>query len=81
MAEFCLKCLNKINEKDEPESKYIISKEPYLCEECGEWKRVVVMERKAYYIYIFRFILFPLYILWRVIIIPYTIYKYRKNIK
>ena len=46
MAEFCIGCFNKINETNEPEGKYIMSKEPSLCEECGEWKTVVIVEKK-----------------------------------
>ena len=45
MAEFCLDCLNKLNGRNDPKSKYIISRDLDLCEGCGEWKHVVVMER------------------------------------
>lgn len=78
MAEFCFKCFNKIHQTNKPGSKYIFSKDTYLCEECGEWKRVVVMEKKGYYLHKLRFILLPLYILWKIIIVPYTIYHYCK---
>ena len=81
MAEFCFDCFNKIHETNKPESKYIFSKTPYLCEECGEWKRVVIIEKKEYYLYKFRLILLPLYILWRIIIVPYTVYDYTKKRK
>ena len=50
MAEFCLECWNKINETNDSESKYVISKDLDLCEECGEWKNVIVAERKNYYL-------------------------------
>lgn len=67
MAEFCLECLNKINETNDKASKYIISKDLDLCEGCGQWKNVVVMERKYYYLYKFRFFVFP-----------YWLYRYLK---
>ncbi len=77
MAEFCFNCFNKVNEINEPESKYILSEDLCLCEECGQYKRVV-MEKKAYYLYRFRFLTVPFYIIWRIIIVPYTIYHYCK---
>ena len=48
MAEFCLDCWNKINHRDDPASRYIISDELDLCEECGEIKHVIVRERYWY---------------------------------
>ena len=59
MAEFCLECFNKINETTDDESKYIMSDYLDLCEECGEWKRVVVCPRRTYHLHKFRFILYP----------------------
>ena len=50
MAEFCLDCWNEINGTSDPAKKYILSKELDLCEECGEWKNVIIIERKYYYI-------------------------------
>jgi len=44
MAEFCLDCWNKINEIESSERKYILSQELDLCEECSEWKHVVITE-------------------------------------
>lgn len=49
MAEFCLDCWNKINEANDSKRKYIISKDLDLCEECGEWKNVIIAERRGYY--------------------------------
>jgi len=48
MAEFCLQCLNRINKTNDPESKYIISKDLELCEGCGKMRHIVVAERNAY---------------------------------
>lgn len=85
MAEYCLNCWNSINNTNDSEQKYIFSDEPDLCEGCGEWKKVIVMDRKYYYQYKFRFIIFPfkmiykiIYLLWRIVILPYLIYKYKK---
>ena len=46
MAEFCLKCWNKIYKTNDNESKFVLSKELDFCEGCGEWKHVIVRERK-----------------------------------
>ena len=47
MAEFCLDCLNKTCGTKFCERDSILSDELDLCEECGEWKRVVVVKRKG----------------------------------
>lgn len=60
MAEFCLDCWNRINETDDPSEKYHISKDLDLCEGCGEWKNVIVIEKMHYYHNWLRRILFPL---------------------
>ena len=86
MAEFCLECLNRINETQDSPKKYIFSKELDLCEGCGEWKRVVIVERKYYYLRKLRYFILPfkiiywtLYCLWRLLILPYLIYTNRKR--
>ena len=45
MAEFCLDCWNRINETNDSPRRYILSREPDLCEGCGECKRVIFVER------------------------------------
>ena len=45
MAEFCLECWNKINEKNDEKWRYVLSREIEMCEECGELRRVIVVER------------------------------------
>ena len=60
MAEFCLNCWNRINKTEDNEKKYIISKDLDLCEGCGEWKSVIIMERKEFYMYKFRYFIFPI---------------------
>ncbi len=86
MAEICLQCWNKINGTNDPPSKYIISKDLELCEECGKLTHVIIVERKYYYLHKFRFIIFPfkivyviLLVLCRIITSPYLIYKYKKT--
>ena len=82
MAEFCLKCWNEINKTDDPASKYILSKELDLCEGCGKRTHVIVAQRKNYYRHKLRFVILPfkivykiLYIVWRILILPYIIYE------
>ena len=81
MAEFCLDCFNKINKSNDGEEKFVLSKDLDLCEGCGQWKHVVIMERRAYYMHKFRYFILPfkvLYFLWRVLLIPYVIFKRSK---
>ncbi len=79
MAEFCLECMNKIEGTCEDSKKYILSEELNLCEECGEYKHTVVCEKKYHYLYKFRFIVIPCYIIWRIITLPYFLYKHKKD--
>jgi len=44
MAEICLECWNKISETQESKWRYILSWDEELCEECGQYKRVIVAE-------------------------------------
>ena len=79
MAEICLDCLNKLNDCDDSPRKYIFSDELEFCEECGEYKRVIVVERKIYYYRKFKFILLPIQVIGRILLLPYLIYQRRKN--
>ena len=45
MAEFCLDCWNKINEIHDCKWRYTFSQDKDLCEECGQYRRVIVSER------------------------------------
>lgn len=60
MAEFCVQCWNRINGTDDPPSKFIISKDLQLCEGCGEFKNIVIMERLCDHTDKFQLIAFPL---------------------
>ena len=53
MAEFCLECLNKFMESTATEREFVLSRDLDLCEECGEWKRVVVRRRYIPALYTF----------------------------
>ena len=48
MSEICPECLDKIMKTDDTAKKYIISKDLDLCEECGEYKPVVIRMKKRY---------------------------------
>ena len=67
MAEFCLDCWNRLNNTDDSKNKYILSKELDLCEGCGEWKHVIIIERRAYYMRIIRLFLIPVLIVYYII--------------
>ena len=45
MAEICLDCWNKLNGKKDSKWRYVISWDKDLCEECGQYKRVIVRAR------------------------------------
>ena len=46
MSKFCLDCWNKIMGTKDRKEKYILSREPDFCEECQQWKPVIVRARK-----------------------------------
>lgn len=48
MAEFCLACWNKIMDTNDPPKKFILSRNLDLCEECGEWKPVIIRVKRRY---------------------------------
>ena len=45
MAEFCLDCWNKLNQKKLTERDVVLSRDYDLCEGCGEFCRVVEGKR------------------------------------
>jgi|GEM_PF-5285475 len=45
MAEFCLDCLNRMDDSNEPPEAYVLSRKLERCEECGEMKRIVICGR------------------------------------
>lgn len=50
MAEICLDCWNELTGKKYTRRKYILSNNLDLCENCGEYKHVIVVTRKSYYL-------------------------------
>ena len=46
MAEFCVDCWNKIMDTSDPKKKFILSRELDLCEECGNYRQVIVAIKK-----------------------------------
>ena len=45
MAEFCLECWNQINETHDSKWRYVLTRDLEQCEECGRYRRVIVVER------------------------------------
>ena len=89
MANFCLKCWNEMNGTDCSPRKYRMFEELELCEGCGKWTNVVLGERGYSYGNKLKFLLVPfraagavLYVLWRILLLPYLICRqYRKKKK
>lgn len=67
MAEFCLKCRNKINKTADNKRKYVLPKDLELCECLGKLKHVIIMERKIYYICKFKYIVTPIRIIYNIL--------------
>ena len=63
MSEICLDCWNKKSNKKHSPKEFIISKELDLCEECGEYKPVIIAFREPFYIRIFFIFFLPFKIL------------------
>lgn len=47
MAETCLDCFNKTFGTNHTEKEVVMSDCLELCEDCGEWKRVVICEKSG----------------------------------
>ena len=48
MAEFCTDCWNKLMETNDPKKKFVLSRKPDFCEECRQWKPVIIRVKKRY---------------------------------
>lgn len=86
MSEICFDCWKEISSQKESRYKYIISKELYLCEECGKMQHVIIMARKAYDLHKFRYFILPFKLILAMLIalcmipfLPYLIYKQIKE--
>lgn len=69
-----------MNNRNDPLSKYIISKDLQLCESCGRMTNVIIVERKYYYLHILKFIIYPFKIFFSILciilIIPFLPIKF-----
>lgn len=50
MAECCVECWNKIMNTNDSPKKFVVSRELDLCEECGQWKPVIIRLKRKYII-------------------------------
>ncbi len=75
MAMYCLDCIHKICGRTYDAKEMIFAKSLYLCEGCGKLKRVVLMTKRAYRQRNLRLFALPFYLLWRLLILPYSIVK------
>ena len=48
MSEICVDCWNKVTENNYRKKKFIVSRQPELCEECGQWKPVIIRYKGRY---------------------------------
>ena len=48
MSELCLDCYNKIMKTHDPRRKFIFSLHRDLCEECGQYKQVIIRVKWRY---------------------------------
>ena len=79
MAEFCLKCLNRIDGTSTRPEDVVLSKDLNLCEGCGKYKHTVICKKNYQWPLRFELVFFPFYLIWQILILPYTIYKYFKR--
>lgn len=78
MAFYCLDCINNLCTRNYDAKQVIFAKSLYICEGCGKYKTVVLMTKRQYWhrkLRILRIITLPIYVLWRLLILPYLIYK------
>lgn len=66
MAEFCLNCWNKMNGRSDSSNKYFLSKDLELCEGCGKWTHVIIMERTYCDQYTAKLISLPFKLVWAI---------------
>lgn len=55
MAEFCIDCINEMNESNYAEKDVRLSESTDLCEGCGEYKHVVIAlkEKRTFFDFLF----------------------------
>ena len=76
MAEFCFDCWKKLFDENAQKEKYIISEYEFLCEGCGEYKPIIITEKKAYYVRILKKLFFPATLIFIIISIPFRLIYY-----
>ena len=47
MAEFCLDCLNRMDDSSDPPEEYVRSRKLERCDACGEMKKIVICGRSG----------------------------------
>lgn len=48
MSEICLDCYNEIMKANDTKRKFIITRKPDLCEECRQFKPVIIRVKTRY---------------------------------
>ncbi len=48
MSEICIDCWNKYMETDDKPKKFLMTRVPELCEDCGQWKPVIIRYKLRY---------------------------------
>ncbi len=76
MAEFCFDCWKKLFDKNAQKEKYIISEYDFLCEGCGEYKPIIITEKKTYYLRLLKQVFFPVILIFIIISIPFRLIYY-----
>ena len=50
MSELCLDCYNAITQENHTKKEFLMTRKPDFCEECGQWKPVIIRVRTRYLI-------------------------------
>lgn len=81
MAYFCAKCFEKVFKEKFVEKRFFISRNEAFCEECGEYKKVIVAEKKRVYIRTLKIIFSPIFVVFLILKIVYYGFWELVNIK
>ncbi len=87
MAEFCLDCWNKFNHTNDGEENYVISRYLDLCEGCGEYKHVIIVDKRENYYnhycnnFLSEIACGTIYSFWRLFTFPFRVYKWYRSRK
>ncbi len=61
MAEFCIDCLNKISNTHYKEKDFIMSENLEFCDECCDFKHIVITRKKSFKKHGFSFLISNLF--------------------